>query len=171
MVSEIPVFVLERGISYSRDTCLTPSSFRNHSQGRQQRTKQGDPAPLAGSTAHPNSEARIGKKKAGLEAKSLREGTTQSPRGGRAGAARGAKRDTKGRVTGGFSSGRGSGQGAERPAKRSKKGPAKKAKKGSDEDSDDEDDIEGMKDENEEEDEEEQDLFGEADKGLEAARS
>ncbi|GAA5930592.1 hypothetical protein JCM1841_006815 [Sporobolomyces salmonicolor] len=42
--------------------------------GRQQRTKQGDPLPLAGSTAHPGSELRKGKRKAALEAKSARDG-------------------------------------------------------------------------------------------------
>ena len=47
------------------------------SQGRQQRTKQGDPTPLIGSTEHPQSGVKVGKRKAGLEAKALREGTVR----------------------------------------------------------------------------------------------
>ncbi|GAA5931954.1 rRNA (cytosine-C5-)-methyltransferase NOP2 [Sporobolomyces koalae] len=42
--------------------------------GRQQRTKQADPAPLRGAADHPGTELRKGKRKAALEAKSTRDG-------------------------------------------------------------------------------------------------
>lgn len=148
--------------------------------GRQQRTKQGEPEPLIGSSAHPHSGAHIGKRKANLERISARDGTAP-PRGLANGKGPGkgpTKRDSQGRTTGGFMSGRSSGgtEGGERAAKRTKKTNKKVVKKSSnskkagDEYDSSDDDIEGLKDENEDEDEDEA-LLNKQDDNLEAARS
>lgn len=117
-----------------------------HSMGRQQRTKQKPPNELPGASPYQNTTK--GKKKANLEARAEREGTTKTGR---------VRKDTKGRVTGGFSAGRTVDQGP-KPIKKVKKSKAKAV---------DEDDIEGLEEEDDLEDEE---LLGE-DKDLEAARS
>ena len=141
-----------------RFSSLTPTNRAG--MGRQQRTKQAEPAPLAGSTAHPYSGAHVGKKKAALEARSARDGTAKpSPRAVKAKA---AKRDSKGRETGGFLSGRNAG-GAIQKAKKSQKKVGQGAER-------DEDDIDGLEEQDDYD--QEDDLFADGeDKGLEAARS
>jgi hypothetical protein len=131
-----------------------------HSQGRQQRTKQGDPTPLKGASDHPASELRKGKRKAALEAKTTRDG------GLPASSARQAKKARKSTDSNGT---------APSPATKKGKGKAKvenkksKLAKDVEWESDDEEDIGNMKAEEDwsdlESDEGGQDL------GLEKARS
>ncbi|GAA5907338.1 hypothetical protein JCM6882_002810 [Rhodosporidiobolus microsporus] len=131
--------------------------------GRQQRTKQADPLPFAGAKAHPGAPERKGKRKAALEAKSVRDGAAApSPR-----AVKKARKSDGGAAAEGG-----------RPAKKAKGGAAAKGKgkesvkrsKGEVEWESDDEDIEGMKaedgwsDMSDEEDDEEA-------KGLAKARS
>ncbi|BGP14476.1 hypothetical protein JCM10213_004598 [Rhodosporidiobolus nylandii] len=124
--------------------------------GRRQSAKQADPAPLAGAKAHPGAPERKGKRKAALEAKSVRDGAA-------APSARAAKKARK------------SDGGAEgRPTKKAKPAAKGKGKQNDVEWESDDEDIEGMKaqdgwsDVSDEEDDEEDD---EEAQGLAKARS
>ncbi|GAA5987162.1 hypothetical protein JCM5350_003866 [Sporobolomyces pararoseus] len=125
--------------------------------GRQQRTKQQDPAPFKGATDHPASELRKGKRKAALEAKTTREGLPAS-------SARAVKKARKSTDSSATAS----------PAKKGK-GKAKvenkksKLAKDIEWESDDEEDIENMKAEDGWSDLESDD--GAEDQGLAKARS
>lgn len=117
--------------------------------GRQQRTKQAEPTPYAGSTSHPHDGAHVGKKKAALQARSERDGTSKpSPRAVKAKA---AKRDTEG-----FLSGRNAGGAVQKSKKKKKVAPG------------DEDDIDDLE---EQDDYDQDDSLIPDDGGLEAARS
>ncbi|GAA5974248.1 hypothetical protein JCM11641_003351 [Rhodosporidiobolus odoratus] len=101
--------------------------------GRQQRTKQADPAPFAGAKAHPGAPERKGKRKAALEAKSVKEGAA-------APTARAAKKARK--------SDGGEGRSAKKAkpaAGAAKKGKGKASVKTDGVEWDSDDDIEGMK--------------------------
>lgn len=125
--------------------------------GRPQRTKQADPLPLPGSSAHPNSELHVGKRKANLEARAAREGKTIVPRG--RGRGKEAKKDNRQ----GMASGRG-GDDEVRSKKRVKRTKGANAAPGGDED-----DMEGLEEEDDYEDDDEEE--GAVDTGLEAARA
>lgn len=142
---------------------LLTQSHYHKKQGRQQRTKQGDPTPLAGSSAHPHAPTHTGKRKAGIEARSARDGPTSS-RGG----AKGGKGERK---ASGFLAGRGgtnqpSNGTGERSAKR-----AKKSKKVEKEIGSDDDDLEGLEEEDDFSDDDDEAFAKSEAKGLEAARS
>ncbi|GAA5821475.1 hypothetical protein JCM11251_004640 [Rhodosporidiobolus azoricus] len=104
--------------------------------GRQQRTKQQDPAPFAGAKAHPGAPERKGKRKAALEAKSTREGAAApSPRAAK-----------KARKSDGAEGGRPAKKGkAAAGAKGKGKESVKSSNKGEVEWESDDEEIEGMK--------------------------
>lgn len=127
---------------------------------------------MIGSSAHPHAAPKVGKRKAGLEAKSLREGTTHTVQ---------AQRPASKSKQTGFKSGRSQsapGQGGSgvpggkakkpKPAAKGKKVTGKKSKGGEGED---EDDIEGLKDEEDVSDEDDEAFQVAEAKGLEAARA
>lgn len=128
--------------------------------------KQADPAPLAGSSAHPNDEVHIGKRKAALIAKSAREGTAATSARARKKAASQPERDARGKRLDGFASGRGD---ATLPRKKKKVKRTSQGGKGAD----DEDDIEGLEQEDDYSDSDgvADDDEGGKDYGLEAARA
>ncbi|KDE05585.1 hypothetical protein MVLG_04080 [Microbotryum lychnidis-dioicae p1A1 Lamole] len=125
--------------------------------GRQARTKQADPTPLAGSSAHPHSGAHKGKRKAFLEAKAARGEPTSSKRAKVDSPAKLAKVAAKKKAS--AASGN-----------QSRTGTGRKQQQQAGESDDDDDDIRGMQDEEVEEDDDDREDVEEA-KGLAAARS
>lgn len=132
-------------------------------QGRQQRTKQGDPTPLRGASDHPASEARKGKRKAALEAKTTREGQ-QAPSARAVKKARKSTDSTPADSPAGKKQGKGKGK-----AKSAGENKKSKLAKDVDWESEDDEDIENMKAEEGWSDLESDE--GGQDQGLEKARS
>ncbi|SCV67618.1 BQ2448_5229 [Microbotryum intermedium] len=129
--------------------------------GRQARTKQADPTPLAGSSSHPHSGAHKGKRKALLEAKAARGEPTSSKR---------AKVDSSAKLAKAAAAKKAKTTTAAVSSAKNRTRRSKQQQQAGDSDNDDDDDIRGMQDEDvEDHDGEEEDV--EEAKGLAAARS
>jgi hypothetical protein len=145
-------------------SALTSAPFPPN-QGRQARSKQSDPAPLAdGGRAHPGAPERKGKRKLVAEAKAERAGPAAAAAAASPRANKRVKQD--GRAAGG---GRGGAAAAGKGKGKEQKKQTAKPKNGREVDWESDDDIEGLKADDDMSDEEE--LDDEEQKRLASARS